>query len=194
MAGGLTVIATQPHCLPLHAHARAASCMHAGACACLHSALHPAGRTACRCISASRVPVGHSAELIAARQWRAACFSAPQAACHCRWQAGGFAAQERPPEHIDSFTPLRRRVRPKSVRLAAMMQAPHCCKLPPQLLHAGLRASEARRKRDALNCTGAKAGKRQAESEPGAMAVERFAASGARAAGAAAEGAVEEPG
>ena len=72
---------------------------------------------------------------------QAACHCRWQAACHCRWQAGGFAAQERPPKHIDSFTPLRRRVRPMSVRLAAMMQAPHCCQLPPQLLHAGLRAS-----------------------------------------------------
>ena len=61
---------------------------HLAACtraqACLHSALHPAGRTACRCISASPVPAGHSAELMVARQWRAACFSAPQVACHCR--------------------------------------------------------------------------------------------------------------
>ena len=176
------------------AHARAASCMHAGACAGMHGALHPAGRTACRCISASRVPAGHSAELIAARQWRAACFSA-SGKQHAA-AAGKRAAL--PPKSA----------RRSGIQGAQRYRAGGCdqraCALPPQCRRRiaascrlncctpGYEQAPARSKSSALNCCGAKAGRQQAESEPGAMAVERFAASGARAAGAAAEGAVEE--
>jgi len=56
-----------------------------------------------------------------------------------------------------------------------MMQAPHCSKLPPQPLHAGLRASKARAEEQCVELLWRKGKRQSRQKAAGARAVERHA-------------------